>query len=160
MKNKIGVMQGRLLPKYKGNYQAHPLGYWKKEFKIARDIGLDNIEFILDFNEADANPLLKRDGVEEIKKVVKKTGVKVQTICADYFMDAPLHSLDIKVAEQSQQVMFRLIDVSALLGVTDIVIPCIEQSSLNNNDALDRFIKQMQPLVRIAEKKPTAKRPT
>ena len=51
MKNKIGVMQGRLLPKYKGNYQAHPLGYWKKEFKIARDIGLDNIEFILDFNE-------------------------------------------------------------------------------------------------------------
>ena len=153
MKNKIGVMQGRLLPKYKGNYQAHPLGYWKKEFKIARDIGLDNIEFILDFNEADANPLLKRDGVEEIKKVVKKTGVKVQTICADYFMDAPLHSLDIKVAEQSQQVMFRLIDVSALLGVTDIVIPCVEQSSLNNNDALDRFIKQMQPLVRIAEKK-------
>ena len=35
MKNKIGVMQGRLLPKHQGRYQAHPLGYWQKEFEIA-----------------------------------------------------------------------------------------------------------------------------
>ena len=55
-------MQGRLLPKYKGNYQAHPIGYWQSEFKIAQDIGLDCIEFILDFNKADENPLLKISG--------------------------------------------------------------------------------------------------
>ena len=29
-------MQGRLLPKYKGKYQAHPKGYWQNEFKIAK----------------------------------------------------------------------------------------------------------------------------
>ena len=59
MKNKIGVMQGRLLPKYKGLYQAHPKGYWKDEFAIAKDFGLDCIEFILDFNDVEENPLLK-----------------------------------------------------------------------------------------------------
>ena len=27
----IGIMQGRLLPKYKKKYQAHPVGYWENE---------------------------------------------------------------------------------------------------------------------------------
>ena len=53
----IGVMQGRLLPKYNGRYQAHPVGYWMEEFEIARSIDLDLIEFILDFNEVEKNPL-------------------------------------------------------------------------------------------------------
>ena len=53
MKNKIGTMQGRLLPKYQGRYQAHPVGYWQKEFEVAQQIGIDCIEFILDFNDAE-----------------------------------------------------------------------------------------------------------
>ena len=59
MNNDIGVMQGRLLPKYKGRYQAHPLGYWQDEFYIAKDLGLDCIEFILDYENAELNPLMK-----------------------------------------------------------------------------------------------------
>ena len=59
MINPIGVMQGRLLPKYQGRYQAHPVGYWQDEFYIASKNGLDCIEFILDFNDAEINPLLK-----------------------------------------------------------------------------------------------------
>ena len=35
MKNKIGVMQGRLVPKYQGRYQAFPIGMWQDEFKVA-----------------------------------------------------------------------------------------------------------------------------
>ena len=58
MKNSIGVMQGRLLPKYKGRYQAHPVGYWQDEFPLAEALGLDCIEFILDYNPANENPLL------------------------------------------------------------------------------------------------------
>ncbi len=36
----IGVMQGRLLPKYEGRYQAHPIGYWQKEFYLVADFGM------------------------------------------------------------------------------------------------------------------------
>ena len=43
--NEIGIMQGRLLTKYKGRYQAHPLGYWQKEFSVANRFSLSNIEF-------------------------------------------------------------------------------------------------------------------
>ena len=45
----IGIMQGRLLPKYKKRYQAHPVGYWQAEFNIAKELGFDQIEFILDY---------------------------------------------------------------------------------------------------------------
>jgi hypothetical protein len=47
MRNKVGVMQGRLLLKYQGRYQAHPKDYWQEEFKSAKEIGLNCIEFIL-----------------------------------------------------------------------------------------------------------------
>ena len=53
IKNKFGIMQGRLLPKYHGRYQAHPVGYWKDEFPIASQLGLDSIEFILDYNDVE-----------------------------------------------------------------------------------------------------------
>ena len=44
-------MQGRLLPKVNGRYQAHPTGSWETEFPIAAHLGLDCIEFIFDFND-------------------------------------------------------------------------------------------------------------
>ena len=56
MQNKIGVMQGRLLPKYHGRYQAHPVGYWQDEFKIASQLELDCIEFI-QYNQAQVEKL-------------------------------------------------------------------------------------------------------
>ena len=105
MTNKIGVMQGRLVPKYQGRYQAFPIGMWKDEFKVAQACGLDLVEFILDFNDAEENPLLKLGGIDEIVSVCQNTDMSVKTICADYFMEAPLHSSDDKIAEESFKIL-------------------------------------------------------
>jgi sugar phosphate isomerase/epimerase len=145
-------MQGRLVPKYQGRYQAFPIGYWKDEFVVAQECGLNLIEFILDFNDADENPLLKEGGVEEIKSIIKKTSVSVQTICADYFMEAPLHSINNVTAQKSRKVMLRLLDAAKSLGVTDIVVPCVDQSTLDGQGATDRFVENLIPMVEIAEK--------
>jgi L-ribulose-5-phosphate 3-epimerase len=152
MKNKLGVMQGRLVPKYKGRYQAFPIGYWKDEFIVAQECDLDLIEFILDFNDADENPLLKENGVEEIKSIIKKTGVSVQTICADFFMEVPFHSTDDVMVQASRKVMLKLLDNAKSLGVKDIVVPCVDQSKLDGQEATDRFVENLTPMVKIAEK--------
>jgi L-ribulose-5-phosphate 3-epimerase len=152
MNNKIGVMQGRLVPKYQGRYQAFPVGMWQDEFKVAKECDLDLIEFILDFNDAEENPLLKIGGVEEIVKISKDTGVSVKTICADYFMEAPLHSSDDKVVEESFKILERLLEVAKVLKITDIVIPCVDQSSLKTKEALSRFIKQIARIIPTIEK--------
>jgi sugar phosphate isomerase/epimerase len=152
MTNKIGVMQGRLVPKYQGRYQAFPIGMWQDEFKVAKECDLDLIEFILDFNEADENPLLKLGGVEEIVKISKDTGVSVKTICADYFMEAPLHSSDDKVVEESFIVLEKLLEAAKALKITDIVIPCVDQSSLKTKEAVDIFVKQITKIIPAIEK--------
>ena len=151
MRNKVGVMQGRLLHKYQGRYQAHPKDYWQDEFKTAKEIGLNCIEFILDFTDSELNPLLAKNGPEEILHISEKTGIDVITICADYFMEAPLHSEDLNVSLQSQKVLIRLLNNAQKLGVTDIVLPCVDQSSLQGQVAVERFIKSLSPIVEIAE---------
>ncbi|MDC0206585.1 sugar phosphate isomerase/epimerase [Nitrospinae bacterium] len=153
MRNKIGVMQGRLLPKYQGRYQAHPKGYWEKEFKTAKNIGLDCIEFILDFNDAEQNPLLKAGGVDEILKVWNNTGVSVNTICADYFIEAPLHAKNENEAMKSKKILINLLQTASQIGVTDIVIPCVDKSSLANTHAVDRFVDQIRTILPYAEER-------
>lgn len=150
--NKIGVMQGRLLPKYQGRYQAFPRGMWQEEFKIARDFNLDLIEFILDFNDVEDNPLFKEGGIEEIKTIIENTNVGVQTICADYFMEAPFHSDNEDIVKTSQKIMLKLLDSAKNLGVTDIIIPCVDQSSLVDQNTINRFVKNLTPILKISEK--------
>ena len=124
MKNLIGVMQGRLLPKYKGRYQAFPKHTWQEEFKIASDFGLDCIEFIFDYEDYEKNPLIKNPKL--ILEISKKYQVSVFTVCADYFMESKL--------TDSYDVLKQLVDNCSLIGVTDIVLPIIEKFSLRGCD--------------------------
>ena len=105
MKNPLGVMQGRLLPKYHGRYQAHPVGYWQDEFAEAAKAGLDCIEFILDYNQVEENPFFSHSGRQQIRKLRESTGVQVYSVCADYFMEAPLHGADLDQAQASLNIM-------------------------------------------------------
>lgn len=153
MNNKLGVMQGRLVPKYQDRYQAFPIGMWQDEFKVASECGLDLIEFILDFNDAEENPLLKSGGIDEIKLTMNESGVSVKTVCADYFMEAPLHSSDNEVVKKSFSVLERLLEAAKMLEITDIVIPCVDQSSLETQEVADRFVEQLTKFIPIIEAK-------
>lgn len=147
----IGVMQGRLLPKYMGRYQAHPLGYWQEEFTLARGFGLDFIEFILDHNDVEMNPLMSEDGARQIKALSDQTGVGVVSICADYFMEAPLSSPSPHVSARSIEVLRRLTEnAGRFLGVKDIVIPCVDQSSLKSDEEVERFARSILPFADLA----------
>jgi L-ribulose-5-phosphate 3-epimerase len=140
---RFGVMQGRLSPKYRNRYQAHPVGYWHQEFSLASDLGLDCIEFILDFEGADNNPLLCEGGTEEILEAAGESGVGVSTVCADYFMEAPLHHPDDAVSDQSEQILRRLVDNGKTLGLRDIVVPCVDQSSILDPEMAGRFVERV-----------------
>ena len=146
-------MQGRLLPKYQERYQAHPVGSWQKEFSIAKKIGLECIEFILDFNEIELNPLVCDGGISEIQRTINETGVQVKTICGDYFMEQPLHSADHEVAKRSLATLRKLLTAAEQLSVTDIVIPCVDQSSLNGEEDKRHFFSVIQSVMEDVESK-------
>ena len=144
-------MQGRLLPLYRGMYQAHPAGYWKEEFKIAKKLGLNCIEFIFDHHEAEKNPLLNSAGIKEIKKIVQTTGVEVLSICADYFMEAPIHSDNFAIVDESLNILNRLIQNAPLINVRDIIIPCVDQSRLKSKNDIDNFVNNIKLVIKTAE---------
>jgi len=146
---KIGIMQGRLLPRYRGRYQAHPVNFWQAEFFIARDFGFHQIEFILDYNDFEQNPLMSIQGIEDIKSLISETGVEVKSICADYFMEAPFHS---KHQAESETILRRLLENAKELGVIDIVIPCVDHSSLKSEQDVDMFVSSINRILPLAEK--------
>ena len=63
----IGFMQGRAGPKYLGKYQAHPVGNWSHEFEFAQDNNFSCIEFIVDLDEWESNPLFSPGGIKKIQ---------------------------------------------------------------------------------------------
>ena len=142
----LGTIQGRLVPKLNGRYQAHPKGYWRDEFNAAAESGLELIEFILDYEDADTNPLL--NDVPGIQRAIADSGVGVESICADYFMAAPLQRVS-----RSATVLEQLINVSGQLGIHDIVIPCVDQSSLGDENDTTAFINVIQSLAEKARTK-------
>lgn len=144
-------MQGRLLPKYNGLYQAHPVGYWSEEFFIAKEIGLECIEFILDYNGAEKNPILTKEGLIRIMSYAQDSGIHIQSICADYFMEAPFHRNNDIAINKSQKLLVNLLESAKFLGVKDIVIPCVDKSSIDDVKHADLFYKNLSPIVAIAE---------
>ena len=144
-------MQGRLLPKYRGRFQAHPVGYWKDEFPIARDLGLDCIEFIFDFNNFRLNPIWTDSGINEIKKISLNTGIDVYSICADFFMECPFHADDIELRKLANSVATDLIKKCGDLGVSNLVIPCVDHSSLKTPDEINIFTDEIQKVIPYAE---------
>ncbi len=145
-------MQGRLLPKIGGRYQAHPFGYWQDEFPIASKLGLDYIEFIFDYYKFEENPLMTTEGRGEIKEMTQCTGVEVRSVCADFFMDCPLHARDKSQAAFSLEILRRLMESCSKLGIKDVVIPCVDQSSIYEEEQNKKFLSAIKTIIPFSER--------
>ncbi|MCR4275195.1 MAG: sugar phosphate isomerase/epimerase [Candidatus Wolfebacteria bacterium] len=150
--NRIGVMQGRLLPKHKGRYQAHPAEYWQDEFLIAKELGLGSIEFLFDYENFQNNPLMTDEGLKEIIELSDKTGVLVKNICADYFMEAPIHNVTDGDIKQNLEVLKKLIANASKMGVSNIVFPCLEKTAILGSEDIKQFSENVKLIIDFLEK--------
>ena len=146
----LGVMLGRLLKKFKGRYQAHPYGYWQREFPIARSLDLSLIEFILDHEKLEENPLMHEEGIKEIGRISSESGVLVKSVCADNFMQTRLHDADEKLAQKSVALLMRVLKNLKALQVTDVVLPCVDEARFRNQKAIDRFVERARDPLDLA----------
>ena len=63
-----------------------------RRIQISIKLNLSSIEFILDYEEVDKNPLMSNAGLTRIKQAVSESAVNVKSVCADYFMENTFHS--------------------------------------------------------------------
>ncbi len=86
--NKIGIMNGRLSEQLGTKIQEFPYMTWKDEFTKALDYGFESIEWI--FDTYAQNPIMSIDGITKIKQSSEQSGIAINSVLADFFMEKKL----------------------------------------------------------------------
>ena len=147
------MMQGRLSAPTDGRMQFFPKDRWEAEFDAAARIGFDSIEWLYDGRDAAQNPISSDQGVARILEISGAAGVKVASVCADYFRDNPWLRVDKGEFDRRVQRLSWLIERCASLGIERIVLPLLETAAINSAvDAADvaAVLERVAPEARAA----------
>ena len=131
--NEIGIMQGRLSPPPEGRIQAFPWSSWREEFTYAGECGFDFIEWLFESDHFEQNPLWTKAGLSQITELISQTGVKVRSVCADYFMAHPFFRVSDEERLKSIAILETLIQRASLIGVETILLPVLEISEVRTD---------------------------
>jgi hexulose-6-phosphate isomerase len=148
--NEIGIMQGRLSPRIDGKIQAYPASTWQKEFEIAQELGYAAIEWIVE-KPVETNALMTDSGKAEIKRVIASTGVRVDYVCADVFMQQPLVRMTEETKLQNKDYLLEILKNSKEVGAIGVEIPFVDNSSIKNDKEKQEFIDAMQDAFKLAK---------
>ena len=148
--NEIGIIQGRLSPRIDGKFQAYPASTWQKEFEIAQEIGYAAIEWIVE-KPVETNALMTDSGKAEIKKVIASTGVRIDYVCADIFMQQPLVRMTEETKSQNKDYLLEILKNAKEVGAIGVEIPFVDNSSIKNDKEKQEFIDAMQDAFMLAK---------
>ena len=137
---RIGIMQGRLVPKVEGRFQSFPRGRWRDELGRASEAGLECIEWIYDVFGLDDNPFEQEGALPPLAALAAQHGVAIRSVCADYFMERLLLKGEAGERGTSRDVLVRLLERCGAFGVERIVLPFVDASSLSGPSDRDGLV--------------------
>ena len=141
---KIGIMQGRLSEPTNNEIQSFPHLTWEEEFEKAHDCGFQVMEWI--FDDVD-NPLMNNSGINKIKFLSKKFNVKINSVCADFFMKAKLFDVTENLLEENILVLENLIEQCSKTNIKILEIPLVDSSSLKNVNNQNEFVSNLKKIL-------------
>jgi len=145
----IGIMSGRLSKQINNEIQAFPFQEWQKEFKNAKEGGFSSIEWIFDTNP---NPITNKEGIHEMSNLIKKSNIRINSVCCDYFMKKQLVGKNPIEMEQNYNVLKKIVESSKKLGITNIEIPLVDSSSLRNEEDKKQFVEVIKKIIPLLNK--------
>jgi L-ribulose-5-phosphate 3-epimerase len=148
------LMQGRLCPPQDGRFQSFPLEGWEQEIELAAKVPLQGIEWIYDLYGQGVNPIETESGRADLLARLSQFGLKVVSICADYFMDCPLLHVNQEESALSLARLEWLISLSPHIGVKRIVLPFVDASRMSDSKdmaSLLQILHMILPSAKAAE---------
>lgn len=131
--NKIGFMQGRLSPPSAPDIiQEFPSANWQNEYSDAAKIGFRTIEWTLDFDGLERNPLMNTGGREEIKALCSKYHIEVASITGDCFMQAPFWKANGRQKRYLVQMLEGVVNVMPAVGAKILVVPLVDNGTIKS----------------------------
>lgn len=150
--NKIGIIQGRLSPRPFPKLQEYPKKTWEQEFYYAKEIGFDYIEWIFEQDEYEKNLLWTAEGRKKIRETIGKTGVSVESVCADYFLENPFYRRSGYSLEEIVQKMNQVIEYTADIGAKVILLPVLENAELRSKEEKKVLMEALNQCINTLER--------
>lgn len=138
----LGIMQGRLSKPLTGKIQEFPVHTWRNEFKLANSLGLQVIEWTLDFANFRLNPIFNSEEQSIIEDLQKLYSVQVPSITLDCFVEAPFYKQNAFTGIRSEiQDLRWVIENLQNTEVKILVLPIVAESGKFNEVHLVDLIK-------------------
>ena len=148
--SRLGIIQGRLSPMVDGRIQSFPTKIWRKEFDVAAECGFEIMEWVVDVDHPELNPLFTTSGRREINILQQSSGVKVPSVCCDYFMKNPLQQSTID-SFSSRGLLLEICRLCPEIGIELIELPLIGEAGLKPKNASDRMLSLFETLAPILD---------
>lgn len=148
--HRLGIIQGRLSPIIDNRIQVFPVEHWKHEFELAVENGFEIIEWIVDIDNIDLNPLLSVKGRREIRSLINATGLAVPSVCCDYFMSHPLQQETLG-SFSSRGMLIEILRIAPEVGINIVELPLIGKSGLKQEGAETQFMQWFEFVEPILE---------
>ena len=142
-------MGGRLSEPIEDEIQAFPRYSWRNEFDKASKCGFALIEWVFDLYEN--NPILDNYQIKEIKSLSEKYDVKINSICADYFMKKMLFNVSTFDLEKNLNVLKTLIQKCHNLEIKILEIPFVDSSSIKNINDKKQLVTNLKKILPLVE---------
>lgn len=149
---RIGVIQGRLSARPPGKLQEFPWQSYQQEFPKAARLGFHSIEWIFEAARYAENPLWTEQGRDEIATLVAESGVRVQSVCADYFMVHKLAGETDAALANNRDVLAELIVATHAVGADRILIPLLESSAVDTPELKREVVASLRAVAPLAER--------
>jgi len=148
-------MQGRLTPSRGRGIQFFPFDNWKREFEIGSKIGINEIEWIFDYDRYVDNPLWDATGIQLINRVEEETGVEVKSVCFDYFMRRPFFKAAkveaAAIRKENIEFVKKIITGMKEIGAYILEIPFVDASSMKTTDEKNYVTEFLSEVLIIAD---------
>ena len=142
----IGFMQGRLSPIIDGKIQAFPWKHWQSEFAIARNLGFELMEWTIDQERLNENPLMTKLGRQQIKNLCSQYGVTIRSLTGDCFMQSPFWKSEGSQRQLLLEQMKEVLIAAASLGIDYIVVPLVDNGSLENQQQINTLYQELDKI--------------
>jgi L-ribulose-5-phosphate 3-epimerase UlaE len=143
----IGIMQGRLSDKPGRPLQSFPWDGWQKEFKRANTIGFNQIEWLVDGDNDNQNPIASLSGQREIIELSNKYDVTVKSLCAHSLIDGNLLHTNVLNAKRAKHKLLQILSWATIISVDFVILPIMDAMSIRDESAKEKLKQVLREVV-------------
>ena len=134
-------MQGRLSPSMTGKIQEFPINTWQVEFEVAARLGLNAIEWTVDFQNYKNNPIFISEFNSELMNLVFEHKIYIPSITLDCFVEAPIHAKNELTGLKSEvRDLIWVAENIRLQGLNVLVLPIVAEAGAFTEEKMKNLV--------------------